>query len=87
MPESGVSQVSTRRFLWEDFYSPVVDSVAEQSENTLGLAEELIRKLDEESHKMLDHISRKKRRRTRRGRGMRGGRREKWGALPWRVMN
>jgi hypothetical protein len=36
---------------------PVGDVAVEQSENTLTLAQELIRKLDEESNKMLEHIS------------------------------
>jgi hypothetical protein len=39
------------------FIPPVVDGSAEQPENALTLAQELIRKLDEESNKMLEHIS------------------------------
>ena len=36
---------------------PVVDGAVEESKNVLTLAQELIRKLDEESNKMLEHIS------------------------------
>jgi len=35
----------------------VVDGAAEQSEDTLTLAQAMIRKLDEESNKKLEHIS------------------------------
>jgi len=36
---------------------PAVDGAVEPPENALMLAQELIRKLDEESNKMLEHVS------------------------------
>lgn len=60
---------------------PVVDGSVEQPKNALTLAQELIRKLDEESNKMLEHISAEQKLRNEVQPELGGQKREEWERL------